>query len=117
MWPRPQSPLVFEKSFGLSGSGDGEINDPIAITISPAGGVYVSEYGNNRVQMFNTEGRFRVNFGSFDTGGNGLHKPRGIAAGADNRIYVVDNGNHCVRYFDPEGRIVMGTFGSNGASP
>ena len=40
------------KSFGKKGDKEGEFNEPYAIAISDEGYVYVSDTGNNRIQVF-----------------------------------------------------------------
>ena len=40
------------KSFGKTGDKDGEFNCPFAIAVSDDGYVYVSDFGNNQVQVF-----------------------------------------------------------------
>ena len=40
------------KSFGKRGDKDGEFNDPYAIAVSDEGYVYVSDTGNNQIQVF-----------------------------------------------------------------
>ena len=44
--------------FGKSGSGNGELSVPRGIDLDPAGNVWVSEAGNNRVQVFSPQGAF-----------------------------------------------------------
>ena len=42
----------FVTSFGKWGSGPGEFKYPRGITVDGCGVVYVSDWGNNRVQLF-----------------------------------------------------------------
>lgn len=37
---------------GTVGSGDGQLSMPMGVAISTTGDLYVCEYGNNRVQVF-----------------------------------------------------------------
>ena len=37
---------------GKSGSGDGQFNGPMGLTVDPSGDVYVVDIGNKRVQVF-----------------------------------------------------------------
>jgi hypothetical protein len=56
------------KSWGDFGSGPGEFNLPHNITSDPDGWLYVADRENNRVQVFDTEGRFETQW-------NNLHRP------------------------------------------
>ena len=42
----------FIKSFSRSGSEAGEFQNPFGVAVDNSGCVYISEYGNNRIQMF-----------------------------------------------------------------
>ncbi len=48
---------------GLEGGGAGELKDARAVAIDPAGDVFVREVGNDRVQKFDSAGRFLLTFG------------------------------------------------------
>ena len=43
---------------GQLGAGEGNFNRPTGIAVDSHGDIYVSDWGNNRVQMFNSEGRY-----------------------------------------------------------
>ncbi|MBP7475167.1 MAG: hypothetical protein KBF83_07180 [Pyrinomonadaceae bacterium] len=45
------------RTFGSTGSGEGQLNDPIGISIG-GGNVFVADAGNRRVQVFDPSGRF-----------------------------------------------------------
>ncbi len=48
---------VFEREFGKLGAGPGEFDPPSGLAVNEAtGDVYVADYGNNRVQWFNSSG-------------------------------------------------------------
>ena len=38
--------------WGTYGTGDGQLNLPFGIAVVASGNVYVTEYGNNRIQVF-----------------------------------------------------------------
>jgi sugar lactone lactonase YvrE len=46
-------------SIGKGGSGDGEFNKPWAVGVDWKGNIYISDSGNNRVQVFDASGRFK----------------------------------------------------------
>ena len=49
-------------SWGSQGNGEGQFRTPHGIAISPAGEVFVADRGNNRIQVFDTSGKFLRHF-------------------------------------------------------
>jgi len=71
----------------------------------------VSEYGNNRVQVLDSNGRYLQQFG--DKSGPGkLNHPEGIHI-AHNYVYVSDSGNHRIAVFQLSGAFLT-SFGKYG---
>ena len=52
------SDLVFVRRIGSEGSGKGQFEGPFDITHDEEGNLYVTDHGNDRVQVFNTQGKF-----------------------------------------------------------
>ena len=50
--------LVFVRQFGSEGSGYGQFAGPFDVTHDQDRNLYVTDWGNNRVQVFNTQGEF-----------------------------------------------------------
>ncbi|HYM46295.1 MAG TPA: DUF6531 domain-containing protein, partial [Solirubrobacteraceae bacterium] len=102
--------------FGSYGGGEGQFNVPLGIALS-GGNLYVSEYGNNRVQELSTAGKFISQIGTGKAGsGNGeFNAPRGIAADPrTGNLYVADAGNNRVQEFSAAGSLIA-KFGSAGS--
>jgi DNA-binding beta-propeller fold protein YncE len=74
----------FQLSFGEFGSEPGQFNVPHSIAIDSRGRLFVADRDNNRVQIFDANGRFIDQWSEFG-------RPSGIAIGADDTIYVSDN--------------------------
>jgi sugar lactone lactonase YvrE len=74
----------FVLSFGEFGSGPGQFNVPHAIAIDSNGRLFVADRDNNRIQIFDQQGRFIDQWTQFG-------RPSGISIGADDTIYVSDN--------------------------
>ena len=90
-------------TFGHEGTAPGEFIYPVSVLQSPAGEVYVAEYGSNdRVQVFTPDGVFLRAFGQFGTGPRDLQRPSGMAWLAE-RLYVADAINNRVQVFAPDG--------------
>ena len=45
-------------TFGSSGAGDGEFDRPTDVAVDNEGIIYVSDWGNERLQVFDADGRF-----------------------------------------------------------
>ncbi len=45
-------------TFGSSGSGDGQLNRPTGVAVDSDGIIYVADWGNDRLQVFDADGRF-----------------------------------------------------------
>ncbi len=48
----PAGPYPYIGSFGKAGTGNGDLNRPLGITIDSTGDIYVVDYGNARVEVF-----------------------------------------------------------------
>jgi RHS repeat-associated protein len=99
---------------GISGSGNGQLAGPSGIAFSGSD-MYVSDYGNDRVDEFTTAGAYVSKFGSKGTGTLQFESPSGIAAETTSGdLYVADGGNDRVQKFTAAGAFVA-TFGSKGS--
>lgn len=70
------------------------------------GAIFVTDTGNERVQVFSRDGTFRTAFGGFGTEPGHLIEPVGIAVGPDGLVYVADSGNQRVSVFTAAGEPV-----------
>jgi hypothetical protein len=77
---------------GIKGSGDGELNGPDGITVlGTSGEVAVTDYHNNRVQIFDAKGRYVAQFGNGGTEADGtLIGPTSIASDVHGNLLVTD---------------------------
>jgi hypothetical protein len=90
---------------GEQGSGDGEFSDPQGITVlGSSGEVAVADQSNHRVQIFDSEGKYKRQFGTEGKEADGqLYEPMDIASDAHGNLLVVDNTNR-LQVFDPESK-------------
>ncbi len=96
--------------WGRKGTADGEFNLVHDVCIGPQGRVYVADRTNNRVQVFDANGKFLRKW-------TNLGSPWGLCYVAkQNALYMADGINNRVLKLDLEGR-VLGVLGSFGKKP
>ena len=101
--------------FGTKGNGNGELHDPHGITTckhrdSTSVYIYIADYSNKRISVFQSDGQFHSSFGS-----DRLSSPRDVAIGTNDQLFVADNHNHQIYIFTtPDGDFVR-KFGKKGA--
>jgi tripartite motif-containing protein 71 len=82
--------------WGSTGTGDGQFMAGATIGIGEIAvdnqdNIYVTDPGNNRIEKFDSDGKFLAQFGSYGLKGNGkFDKPLGIAVDMRGNIYVID---------------------------
>jgi sugar lactone lactonase YvrE len=81
---------TFIKAWGKKGSAPGEFNIPHTIAIDSRGRVFVGDRGNNRIQIFDQEGKFLEEWKQFG-------RPSGIFIAKDDTIYVIDSESNTAR--------------------
>ena len=103
------------RSFGKSGSGQGEFNGPYGIAVDGEGNILVADVNNDRIQKFTAEGQFLAAVGTRGSGPLQFSYPRGIAYNAKNgMVYVVDCCNDRVQILNSD-LTFFSTFGKNGS--
>lgn len=65
--------------------------------------IYVSDTGNERVQVFSLDGTFRRAIGGYGSDPGKLIEPVGIEIGPDGRLYVADSTNARISIFSTDG--------------
>lgn len=78
------------------------------IAVDDEGRVYVADYANHRIQVFDPAGRLLAGWGGEGGGPGQLRLPAGIAVDGPGRVYVSDLGNHRVQVFDRTGAFLTG---------
>jgi len=95
----------------------GEFNFPVAATWDADGYLYVSDYLNFRIQVFDPAGDLDLIFGAAGDRPGDLNRPRGLASDAShNVLYVVDGAFQLVQMFNLDGELLM-WFGEPGHGP
>ena len=98
---------------GLSGSGNGQLNYPLGITVDSHGDIWVADENNSRVEEFSEAGAYLSQFGSKGSGNGQFNEPDGLAID-EGEIYVTDYGNKRVEEFSPGGAY-LNQFGGEGS--
>ncbi|MDE1970529.1 MAG: peptidoglycan-binding protein [Patescibacteria group bacterium] len=86
---------------GISGSGNGQFALPFGVAISSSSGVYVSDYSNNRIEVFDSAGNYLSTFGSSGSGDGQFSGSVALAFSSSSLAYVVDFSNQRVQIFSP----------------
>ncbi len=84
----------------VDGDGAGRMYNPNDTVVDSAGNYLVSDSGNDRVVIFNSEGTFIRNIGSFGSSEGLFNEPKGIAIDSAGNLYVADGSNHRIEIFD-----------------
>ncbi len=68
--------------------------------------IFVTDTGNERVQVFSKDGTFLTAFGGFGSEPGKLLEPTGIVIGPDGHVWVADSGNARIQVFTIEGQFL-----------
>lgn len=89
--------------FGQKGTGDGEFNDPTGIAVGKDF-VFVTDAGNNRVQVFDLEGKFIRQWEIPQWEKYLWHYPDAAFDDQTNRLYVTSGWSNEILVFDADGK-------------
>jgi 6-bladed beta-propeller len=81
----------FIKAWGKKGSGPGEFDTPHALAMDSRGRLFVGDRGNNRIQIFDQEGKFLDEWKQFS-------RPSGIFIDKNDVMYVTDSESNKSRH-------------------
>ncbi len=104
-------------AFGRSGKGPGQFDHPLGVAVDAAGHVYVTDWGNKRVQIFRSDGSFSREFdvrARLATRGARGKGPTGIALAPGGDILVADQDADTVKRFDRAG-VPLAQIGKRGS--
>ena len=106
----------FISAWGQRGSGPGQFEGPWGLALANTGGgagdVYISDWGNDRIQRYDTNGRLIEEFGGLPEG-DAIHRPAGLAVDGEGNIYVADWGNERVKVLGPDGSLLASLRGES----
>jgi DNA-binding beta-propeller fold protein YncE len=86
---------------------DVPLSEPSDLYITADDLVYVADTGNNRIVVFDQQGRYLRSIGEEGSESEGsLNAPEGVFVTGDGMIYVADTGNKRVVVYEAEGQFV-----------
>lgn len=103
----PQDAWFPNRSWGSTGSGTGQFSTVRCVAVGPDGRIYATDYGNDRVQVFEPDGTFVRQWGDV-TG------PWGIAVSSSGLVFVAENNGYRIHVFESDGTSVR-TWGESGS--
>ena len=94
--PRQFRPML---SFGRKGSTAGMLSGPWGVAVNERNEIAVTKFGNDRIQVFSSDGTYLRSFGRGGYKQGELDWPAGVAFDKNGHIIVVDSDNHRVQVF------------------
>ena len=76
---------------------------PTDVSVGKNNDIYIMDGVNNRVKVFDEQGRFKFSFGSQGTRKGKFNNPVGITTDSSGRVYVADTGNRRIQIFSSDG--------------
>ena len=74
--------------------------------VDSSNNVYVADQDNNRIQKFDSSGKFITKWGSYGNGDGQFHNPDGIEVDSSGNVYVSDTDNNRIQKFDSNGTFI-----------
>jgi len=106
-----QEPL---RVFGTEGESEGQLCRPWGVCCSKNGLILVANRSNNRIEVYDLEGRFLYHFGTGGKGQGEFERPASAACDSMNRVIVTDKDNHRIQIFTIKGEFLQ-MFGEKGS--
>jgi DNA-binding beta-propeller fold protein YncE len=81
---------TFLTKWGSPGSGDGQFSYLSGVAVDGSGHVFVTDFGNARIQKFDNNGTFLTKWGSYGAGNGQFTNPTGVAVDGSGNVFVSD---------------------------
>ncbi len=81
----------------------GDFAKPTGLAVDADGNLYVCDTLNNRIEIFDADGKFVSTFGKAGDGPGYFARPKGVAIDADGHIWVADGMQDRVQVFNQRG--------------
>jgi sugar lactone lactonase YvrE len=94
----------------------GDFAKPSGVAVDQDGNLYVCDTLNNRIEIFDADGKFMSTFGKAGDGPGYFSRPKGVTIDSDGHIWVADGMQDRVQVFNKEAQLLI-TFGGHGLFP
>lgn len=84
----------------------GDFGAPQGVAVDQDGNIYVTDTLNNRVEIFDADGKFISLFGKHGDGPGTFARPKGIAVDGDGHIWVADEMEDRLQVFNRDGQLL-----------
>lgn len=94
----------------------GDFSRPTNVAVDKEGNLYVSDTLNDRIEVFDADGKLIRTWGKPGDGPGYFARPKGIAIDGDGHVWVADAMQDRVQVFTPEGQLLI-YMGEHGLLP
>jgi len=94
----------------------GDFSKPTGLAVDQEGNLYVADTLNNRIEIFDADGKFISTFGKAGDGPGYFARPKGVAIDGDGHIWVADGQQDRVQIFNKDAQLLI-SFGGHGLLP
>ena len=94
----------------------GDFARPSGVAVDHDGNLYVADTLNNRIEIFDGDGKFIKAFGKAGDGPGYFSRPKGVAIDSDDHIWVADGMQDHVQVFNQDEQLLI-SFGGHGLLP
>ena len=94
----------------------GDFARPSGLAVDPEGNLYVCDTLNNRIEIFDADGKFISMFGKAGDGPGYFSRPKGVAIDSDGHIWVADGMQDRVQVYNHDAQLLI-SFGGHGLLP
>ena len=108
----PDKGFTFVNMWGSFGKGNGRFDGQNDVD-SFNGRVYVADYANHRIQVFDTKGNYITKWGSYGEENGQIHKASALTVVPSGNIYLSDQFNYRIQVFTANGTFVT-SWGTKG---
>ena len=113
--------LTLKRKIGTTGhnhelTSPGDFAKPTGLAVDQEGNLYVADTLNNRIEIFDADGKFISAFGKSGDGPGYFARPKGVAIDGDGHIWVADGMQDRVQVFNQEAQLLI-SFGGHGMLP
>jgi DNA-binding beta-propeller fold protein YncE len=94
----------------------GDFSKPTGLAVDAEGNLYVCDTMNDRIEIFDADGKFIRTFGKPGDGPGYFARPKGVAIDSDNHIWISDGQQDRVQVFNQESQLMI-SLGGHGVLP